>query len=173
MRNRVIAVGSMLGVIILIGVFALAFWMVRHPGQSLLKPKVLIHQLLVVDFDNDNLLDESELLHGADAVIAVHDADRDELFSSMSMLQHSDVNQDERLDANDPIFHKLRLVFFTDNGKGRRYESFEEAGIKAITIYKESLTTNPNVIHNPADNLAGYAIMKDGSKRPIRLVIVQ
>ncbi len=161
--------------IALAGVFVAAFWLVRHPASqdTQTTPKVFTHPVLVVDFSNNKILSEEELKQGSDAILAVrapHTHNQDELFNSVAALLRLDVNKDNQIDVeHDPIFPYLELIFFTDDGKNRKYVSLKTAGIKTIIINKQRLLLPAESVVN---NLVGEAVMNDGNTRAIRLINV-
>lgn len=169
-RNRVTSVIVSLIIAAFICLFVAAYYFKRHPEVNPVIVKQT-HPLLVIDFDNQGLLNTDELLAGSDAIVAVRTgAHRDELFNSVAALSNLDANRDGHLDEHDPMFVHLELIFFTNGGKGRKYVSLTQAGIKEIILIPHRIKFAPDSV---VDNLAGQAVMRDGTKHDIRLINVE
>lgn len=181
MKNRLAIMVGILSVIILIAVIVMAYMMLRHPDKMETINKIAerapqSHQLVVLDFDDNGLLDEAELLQGHDAVITVKNPKEgaDEQFDSVSAFQELDVNKDGRIDDKDPHYQYMQLMFFTKEGKGRRYMSFTQAGVQSIKIDQKRLNEmgKATLSLHPDDNIIGKATFKNGQQHTIRLIAV-
>lgn len=137
----------------------------------------LTHPVIAVDFNNNNVLNQDELLKGQDAILAVRKIDNrtqkvsDELFHSIAILERLDLNEDGRLNKDDAVFPSLELIFLTDGGKNRKHMTLTEAGIVAIVFNKKSVG-KVHEIFKGSDNLIGYALKKDGTRLEIRAIPV-
>lgn len=182
MRNRIALLVGTLALLFVIAIIVLAYSMLRHPHsvaapiQQFLAHTPAQNKVVVLDFDDNGLLDEAELMQGRDAVITVHnpaatDTNADSLFNSASALQRLDLNKDGEINEKDVIFPYLRLMYFTDGGKGRRYVTFAEAGIKSLVIDQKRLHAITKSL-DPQHNLIGEAEFTNGQHHGIRLILV-
>jgi Ca2+-binding EF-hand superfamily protein len=157
----------------------IAYLMIHHPHKmaalnDLTEAKPIQHRLVVIDFDNNGLLDEAELLQGKDGIIVVSNPNKgvDESFNSASAFEKLDVNKDGFIDEKDPMFRYMELMFFTDGGKGRRVVSFAQEGIKSVKVDTKRIKQAKQLTSDVKDNLIGEANLSDGKKLSIRLIMV-
>ena len=178
MRNRLAVLVGILSVIILIAVIVMAYMMLRHPDKmeninKIAESAPQLHELVVLDFDDNGLLDEAELMQGHDAIITVNNPKQsgaNEQFNSVSAFQKLDVNKDGQINEADPQYKYMQLMFFADQGKSHRYISFEQAGLKSIKIDQKRLNGQGLISLHPADNVIGKAFFKDGTQHSVRLI---
>jgi len=176
MKNRVAIFLGSFGVIALIAIIAIAYLMLHHPGKIFPETAAWVeHRVLVADFDKNGLLDEAEIMQGKDGVLAMRslwEDNKDALFSSTSALQRLDKNKDGQLNASDPIFPRLELVYFLNKGKDKKRVSFKEAGVKALILNPASFQQSLDSL-SPKDNIAGTLLMVNGESYPVRMIAIK
>ncbi len=181
MKNLAAVFLGVFSVLVLVAIIVMAYLMLHHPAKvaplnEILEKTPLTHRLVVIDFDDSGLLDEAELMQGKDGIIIVKKPagknKKEELFNSASAFQRLDANKDGRIDASDPMYPYLQLMFFTDNGKNRRYVTFAQADIKSIQIDQKRLNAQQRKSLNPKDNIIGEAILINGKKHVVRLISI-
>ena len=166
-----------IGVIIaLISIFTVAYRLVRNPMSSVTSPKAT-HTVLIVDLNANGEFTESDLAMGKDAILAIRPVNMKnnnyEWFSSFDLLSSFDENRDKKLDAKDPIFPHLGLLFHPGDKTRQHFIPLKEAGIITIKLDKQLLTNAQAVSKKTKPEIrAGYVIMKGGGKREIRIIQV-
>lgn len=131
--------------------------------------------VLAIDLDTDNNPNLKDVLKGTDGVLVVRQTKNGrevrDLIQGQAVLAVLDQNKDGRIDAHDPIFNQLDLMFLTkDNKIKANYTPLVRAGIRAITIdpkYISPQTRKNNFVYTP-----GTVLMADGSTRLIRDLIM-
>lgn len=179
MRDRIAALVGTFSVLIIITIIVMAYWMLHHPDKMAAINKIAekapsMHKVVVLDFDDNGLLDEAELMQGRDAVIVVNNPKMgvNESFNSVSAFQKLDVNKDGVINDKDPLYRYMDLMFFDKDSTKRRYISFAQAGIKSIKIDQKRLTTKQTASLDPKDNIIGEATFINGRQHNIRLIMV-
>ena len=177
MQKKHLNIIAGIGVIIaLVSIFTVAYRLVQRPSSSA-PPSVAAHTVLIVDLNANGEFTENDLAMGKDAILAIRPVNMKnndyEWFSSFDLLSSFDENRDKKLDAKDPIFPYLGLLFHPGDKTRQHFISLKAAGIIAIKLDKQ-LLTNAQVISQKtkSEMRAGYAIMKGGGKREIRIVQV-
>lgn len=155
--------------------FVIAYHYVRQDPTKQETPPPALHPVLVVDFNEDNKLSEQELKLSQDAILAIRapgkpDGGDEEVFNSLDALQRLDINKDKRIDSQDPMFPRLQLMFFTQDGKGRKYISLKDAGITTIVLTPAAVKPVEQKLGDQTYTIVGYAIKINGHKVQIRLV---
>lgn len=150
-----------------IALFIVAYNLVHRSHVT--PEKIKQHMVLMVDFNNDGILNQQELLDSEDAILAVRLKDKkDQLFNGINALQQLDLNKDGRIDKKDPIFPQLELIFFTNKGKTRKYVPIEKAKIQTIILTKQEFLND----EKSEQQTVGYALTTDGKKLQIHLISV-
>jgi ABC-type uncharacterized transport system permease subunit len=170
-RKKKMFLGIGLFFLVFFIVFFIAYQDVHHPAVE----KISSHAVLAIDMNNNNKITQEDIEQGKDAVLAIHStanqASKHAFFSNIKALIALDTNKDNRIDSGDPTFSQMELVYLQPDKK-RKYVSLEEAGIKAILIYKkkdETLNTKDDLMND----IVGDALLEDGQMRLIRAVEVE
>lgn len=152
-------------------IFFIAYQYVHHPVVE----KTGTHAVLAIDMNGNNKITQEDIAQGKDAVLAirsvVNQTSRHTFFSSIKALIALDVNKDNRIDSGDPTFTQMELVYLQPDKK-RKYVSLEQAGIKAILIYKKKDETL-NAKDDLMNDIVGDALLEDGQMRLIRCVEIE
>jgi len=154
-------------VVTLVALIMIAYNLRQQPPVSKTQ---LTHQVLVVDLNDNGLFTAETLSKGEDALLVLDSkanrAATEGWMSSLEALQNYDLNKDKRIDQKDPIFSKLGLMFFPGDPHKQKFVALETMGIKAIVF-------DPNHLKSQeAKIVAGYVVLKDGSKRKINVIVV-
>lgn len=128
------------------------------------------HSALVLDYSLKGNYTEKAILNNRGALIGLQAENTKngniDVFNSLSGLNSLDANKDGRLDAKDPMFSHIILVFLDEHGK-QRFVNLQKAGITEI-VFQHKIATLLNSIESP---VVGYAQTKENKK--INMVLVQ
>lgn len=152
------------------GLFITAYKAIHKPAE----PAPIhsgMHPVLAVDYSNDKIINQDELLKGEDAILIVKNKANTQMFNSVAALLKLDANQDQRLDKKDPLFTQIQLMFFTEAGKNKKFKTLTEAGITAIVFDKAGLAQLNNNV-NAANVVIGRALTEKGKSLLIKIVPV-
>lgn len=152
-------------------IFITAHHLLKNP--SLMAPQQRSHPVIVINMSDIKTIDDDAVLQGKVGVLTIvlpPDPKRQghHHFNSVSALQNYDLNKDGRLDAQDPIFSHMELMFFADNGKKHQGMSLPDAKIQALVF---DLKPVMSARVNQAVNMhVGQALMANGTKHDIYLL---
>jgi hypothetical protein len=146
----------------------IAYHYVHHP----IVEKTATHVVLAIDMNDNNKITQEDIAQGKDAVLAIRSkSSKHTFFSSVKVLLALDVHKNNRIDDDDPAFTQMELVYLQP-GKKRKYVSLEQAGIKAILIYKKKDETL-NAKDDLMNDIVGDVLLEDGQMRLIRCVEIE
>lgn len=168
-------------IMVLIGIFIVAYQSVHNsrpvaPEHTVASTK---HHVLAIDLNKGGKFSSADLVTGKAGVLVVHPKSsessqpkKDEWFNSLDVLMDFDFHKTKRINEQDEIYHRLGLVFFPDSESRRSFVSLADAGIKEIVFDREVITTLPHSKKQVMHVVAGHVVMKDGTKRQMRAVVV-
>ena len=164
-------------VLVLFSLFLVAYYFRHHLfAATQQQTKTWVHPVLIVDFNNNGQFIQSDLQKGQDAILVVKNSETKdkspEWFSSLAALIAYDINQDQRIDKQDPIFPKLALLYYPGQPK-QKYISLKNAHIKAIVIDKTKLVKLPGKAEEIPEFTAGHVEFNNGEIRNIKAVAIK
>lgn len=132
----------------------------------------------IVDLDGNKDFTQNGIMGGDDGVLTVHMGDnpnmhQEDIIQGKDVLMEFDVNHDGIIDARDPVYPRLEIVFFNKKKSGQlTHTLIMNMGIRAIlldpTLVAQAVKERPS-IH--ADTV-GVAVFADGSQRLINQVSI-
>lgn len=159
----------------LAGIFIAAYRYVHQPMTSIIQ-KDPVHALLIVDLNNNKKFVQEDLQKGEDAILVVRTKtikdNQTEWFSSLAALIMHDINKDNRIDARDPIFSQLALLYYPGQPQ-QKYVSLKKAHIKAIVIDKTQLVKLSGKVEQISECVAGHVEFTNGKTRKIKVVAIK
>lgn len=171
------AIGFIL-LLVLFGLFLVAYNDRHHPSPTTQHQtkNLLVHPVLIVDFNNNDEFTQEDLQKGEDAILVVqNNATNDknpEWFNSLAALIAYDINQDKRIDKHDSIFPRLALLYYPGQSK-QKYISLKNAHVKAIVIDKTKLVKLPTEAKEIPEVVTGHIELNNGETRNIKAVAIK
>ncbi len=188
MKNALLLIASITVVIV-------SFYIVIVGGKG--KPNTQVSQLddaglvraIAVDMDGKGELSANDILNGKDAILVLNlrlapqrvlqmiqkesgGANTDRtiyVFNDLFSLAQFDIDNNNVIDGQDPLYPALTLIMFQD-GKIFRQISAYNAGIRAIILNPEYLLLEERQQQERFEAIAATVVMADSSIRIVKVV---
>ncbi|MBI5251734.1 MAG: hypothetical protein HY912_19755 [Desulfomonile tiedjei] len=117
--------------------------------------------MLAMDRNGNGIIDDGQELFGDQTIL--QNGRRAE--NGFEALAEFDSNKDGRIDVNDAVFSRLRVLTLNSTGDAYQLRTFDELGIRAINL--DSTVTNITDAQGNTQNRVSSFEMADGTIREI------